>query len=931
MILAGKLTKGKEFPFAETVGICLLSILVAATPAAAGVPDDSAGMEHYFPLVADGGGFRSRLFLTNVSDGANRCALSLRGAGLDAGVFQANDAVALDGAATMVDLGGAGAGATLTTAGDGALIFGRMKLDCDGPAAARMLLSLEDGGTLLSLATLESARPGRSFQFPVLSGLGRLAMVFSNEAGPGAACAAELEDGAGASLGGGNFTVPAASTALNFLDELIPAPDGIGAGKVRVSCDRAVSALGLLLNGSVFTAMPAVALDGGEAGTSRILPLVQDGGGFRSTLLLTNLAETANRCAVDFRGGALGAGRFEIPAGASAAGSSVALELSAQGGQASLSTTGAQGLAYGYAAVECDGPVDARNLLTADAGSGPAGMAVVSAAQSGGGLEFPVAPGLGRLALAMSNDAESAVSCAVELRTDGGTIADTGPFPVAGRSTSVRFLGDLFAVLEGFPGGTARLSCSSGIAATSLLAADKVFAALPPAVLRFRTTSGNAQSQPATVVVDPARVELFAPGATVQLTAEVRDQSGRVINGAAVSWASGADSAATVNPSGLVTAAGGGTATVTASAGSVSASVEVRVHDFAKLLREFAEEHSIGAAALGIMKDGEIVYDGAVGHMDEERQSPIVENVTMRIASVSKPITAAAVHKLAGDGMLDLDDRVFDLGQTGGGLLRLDPFPRLGDERLAEITVLDLLRHRGGWDRGTAGDLSFRDVEIAQAMGISSPPGRENTVRYILGQPLQFDPGSRRAYANIGYLVLGLIVEEVSGEDYMTYALENIFDPLGVPRGDVVQGRTFPGDRSDREPWYDSAGMRCRNVFDPSGPAVGCSEGGWDHEAIIAVGGLVASTRALLAFADAYVVAGDDIGRPLAGREGWGSRWRWRHSGSLTGTNTLLRQGGDGISYAVLFNRRLPPSSDSSGAKLYELFSDIIEGQLANR
>ena len=134
--------------------------------------------------------------------------------------------------------------------------------------------------------------------------------------------------------------------------------------------------------------------------------------------------------------------------------------------------------------------------------------------------------------------------------------------------------------------------------------------------------------------------------------------------------------------------------------------------------------------------------------------------------------------------MLALDDRVFDLGQAGGGLLALDPFPRLGDSRLSEITVLHLLQHQGGWDREVAPDWVFREIEIAQGMSLPSPPGRENTVRHVLGQPLQFDPGSRRAYSNVGYLVLGLVIEEVSGQEYMTYVEENIFAPLGVPAGD---------------------------------------------------------------------------------------------------------------------------------------------------
>ncbi len=477
--------QGRFPPFARLLG---LFAFAAAAPVAAATADDSAKTEHFFPLIADGGGFQSRLFVTNVSDTPNRCALSLHGPGLDAGVFQPDSAVTTDGAGAAVDLAEAGAGVSLASAGGDALTFGYMKLDCDEPAAARVLLSLEGGGTLLSLATLESAAPGTSFQFPALSPLGRLAMVFSNEAGLDAACAAELEDEAGASLGGGSFAVAAESTVLQFLDELIPPPVGFDAGKVRVSCGRDVAAVALPLDGAVFTAFSATPLDrGGSTESSHILPLVWDGGGFRSRLLLTNLSDTANSCSVDLRGGRLDAGRFEVPAGAAAAGSSVELELAAKDDLASLSSLGVESLAYGYAAVECEGPVAARNVITMDTAGNPVGMAVVSGAQSAGATAFPVVPGLGRMALAVSNDGESAVSCAVEPSAGG-----EARFPVAGGSTEIRFLDDLFPPPDDFPGGMAKLTCGGDVAATSLLIGGDAFAAVPPIVPAGQPVSAAA-------------------------------------------------------------------------------------------------------------------------------------------------------------------------------------------------------------------------------------------------------------------------------------------------------------------------------------------------------------------------------------------------------------------------------------------------------
>ena len=395
---------------------------------------------------------------------------------------------------------------------------------------------------------------------------------------------------------------------------------------------------------------------------------------------------------------------------------------------------------------------------------------------------------------------------------------------------------------------------------------------------------------------------------------------------------------ATVSASGnevTVTGVAAGSAVVTVTAtdpGGLSAISEfaVTVEEpgqpaealFDSLMVEFTEKHGIGAAALGIMKDGEIVYDRAFGWIDRERTIPIRQDVMMRLASVTKPITAAAIHELARERALDLDRFVFDLGQAGGGLLDLAPFPSLGDIRLTEVTVRQLLQHRGGWDRDIAGDLANRDIHIAEAMSVPSPPGRENTVRYILGPPLEFDPGSRRAYSNIGYLILGLVIEEASGQDYLSYVFGTVLAPLGVRSEDIIQARTFPKDRSPREPWYDYDGSLARNVFDPEGPRVRRTDGGWDLETRIAHGGLVASTRPILTFLDVYKVSGEDIGT-RRGSEGPG--W-WHHGGALSGTSTRAVQRGDGINYVVLFNRRRgSPEERSYSSQLHDLVQEILD------
>lgn len=329
-------------------------------------------------------------------------------------------------------------------------------------------------------------------------------------------------------------------------------------------------------------------------------------------------------------------------------------------------------------------------------------------------------------------------------------------------------------------------------------------------------------------------------------------------------------------------------------------------------ITRFMLENDIGAANVAISYRDKCVYHRAFGWSDEARTTPLTTRVVMRLASVSKPFTAAAVRRLVREGKLSLSDRVFDLGGSQG-LLKLEPHGD-PDPRLSEITIEHLLKHQGGWDRNAKGaeDLSYREETIAKAFNVPSPPGRLLTARWIMGKPLQFAPGEREAYANFGYLLLGLVVEEVSGEDLVSYLNRYVMPKRrGWPPVKLQLGRTFKEDQDPNEPYYQSK-RRDRNVFYPAASdkaLVASPYGAWDHEMRVANGALVASAVTVVDFLERYQVNGDNIGgpRPVPGN------WRWNHTGSLEGTSTLARQRGDGINYAVLLNKR------RSGGKDYSL------------
>lgn len=333
----------------------------------------------------------------------------------------------------------------------------------------------------------------------------------------------------------------------------------------------------------------------------------------------------------------------------------------------------------------------------------------------------------------------------------------------------------------------------------------------------------------------------------------------------------------------------------------------------------FLCERGIAAGVFGVLHHRKVVVRPAYGWHDEAESRPLTPDALLRIASLSKPFTAAAVRELIADGQLELDERAFDVGQPGGGALAVAAFPQLADARAGEITIDHLLRHRGGWDRDAVGDPTFRELEIRAAMGLASLPSRAATLDYILGQPLQFAPGSRAAYANVGFLALGLIVEARSGGSLASAIQSRVLDPIGVADAEHQAGRTFRADQDAREPWYRDPSTAV-NVFDPDGPPVSLPFGAWNHEARLGQGGQIASLDALLAFLRHRNVSGSAIGSARAAIEP-GSH-RASHTGSLPGSNALLRQRGDGYDYAAAFTSR--PASGSSYAAQWLTAMDAL-------
>jgi N-acyl-D-amino-acid deacylase len=273
------------------------------------------------------------------------------------------------------------------------------------------------------------------------------------------------------------------------------------------------------------------------------------------------------------------------------------------------------------------------------------------------------------------------------------------------------------------------------------------------------------------------------------------------------------------------------------------------------------------------------------------------------------------------------------------------------DPRWQKITLRMLLQHTAGWDRAKSFDPIGRYNAIATTFETKPPVPPELVIRYMMGHPLDFDPGTRYAYANVDYLLLGRAIEKASGQGYEAFVKKEVLVPLGVtgPR----LGRALPENRTAGEvSYYDHKRRQGTCLYPPhAGKMVPIPDGAENFEAYEAHGGWIASAIDLVRFASAFDdpkacpllkeatiaamwarPAGDAgheaDGKPKAAYYGCG--WNFRpvadgrgnawHGGLISGTSTLLYRRWDNLCWAVLFNSNANPDG--------QVLSGMIDGPL---
>lgn len=207
------------------------------------------------------------------------------------------------------------------------------------------------------------------------------------------------------------------------------------------------------------------------------------------------------------------------------------------------------------------------------------------------------------------------------------------------------------------------------------------------------------------------------------------------------------------------------------------------------------------SGAMLVARKGNILYSHAWGFADRAARIPNTLDTKFRIGSDNKMFTAVAALQLVAAGKLSLDGKVGDY---------LPDYPNRDVAR--KVTVRMLLNHSGG-----TGD--FFGPEFRK--NFLSYKDNEDYIAAFGKQALAFEPGTKEAYSNFGFVILGSIIQHVSGEDYYAYVRDHIFTPAGMTgTGSLPENAATP-DRAAAYTWKDGKWMDAADTLPWRGTAAG--------------------------------------------------------------------------------------------------------------
>jgi len=223
------------------------------------------------------------------------------------------------------------------------------------------------------------------------------------------------------------------------------------------------------------------------------------------------------------------------------------------------------------------------------------------------------------------------------------------------------------------------------------------------------------------------------------------------------------------------------------------------------LTERYIQPARLPGAHVLVMRKGETVYECVLGLADRERNTPLVRDSIHRIASMTKPITSAALLMLVEEGRVALGDPIHEFIPSWRELgVFVSGVPGAFQTRPPDtpMRVIDLLRHTAGLTYGlptrTNVDVAYRELGIIDHLKIISDPtaaqiSLEEMIDRLATVPLDFSPGEAFNYS-VATDVVGYLVGKISGDPFETFLDKRVFQPLGM----VDTGFHVPGAKASR-------------------------------------------------------------------------------------------------------------------------------------
>jgi CubicO group peptidase (beta-lactamase class C family) len=191
-------------------------------------------------------------------------------------------------------------------------------------------------------------------------------------------------------------------------------------------------------------------------------------------------------------------------------------------------------------------------------------------------------------------------------------------------------------------------------------------------------------------------------------------------------------------------------------------------------LEKVVREDKVPGLAIGVVAEGKVVYSRGIGTMRVgDATRPVTTQTLFHMASITKPFVATAVMQLQEQGKVDLDDPI----------TKYLPYFRLDDPRYRSITVRQMLTHSSGMP--DVADYRWDQPEYDDG-------ALERYVRSLTDKKLRWQPGSKFAYSNMAYEVLGDLVTKVSGKSFEDYVEANILKPVGMKSSTLLVKKADP-------------------------------------------------------------------------------------------------------------------------------------------